>query len=103
MTDTGILLVNKLQGISSFGVVKKVKQVLPKTKIGHGGTLDPEATGLLLLLIGPATKWADQIHALPKTYRFTMRLGIETDTDDLTGTITKKAEYAHIHKDHILR
>lgn len=80
----GILNIHKPAGITSARVVGQVKRLLPRgTKIGHAGTLDPFATGVLLLLIGKATKLCEQLMASPKQYLTTVRFGATTDTDDL--------------------
>src|SRR5947207_10224870 len=79
----GIILLDKPAGISSAGAVNSVKRVLPrKTKIGHAGTLDPFATGLLVLLVGNATKRCEALMDQPKQYEATVRFGATTDTDD---------------------
>ena len=89
----GILLIDKPDGISSFGVVAKVRWILSqaagkKVKIGHAGTLDPFATGLLILLVGKATKQADQFLKLDKTYEATLQLGATSTTADPEGELT---------------
>jgi len=82
----GILLIDKEENISSYFVVKKLKWLLPrKYKIGHAGTLDPFATGLLVILLGKATKLMDTIHGLEKEYEVTAEFGYATDTQDCTG------------------
>ena len=79
----GILNLNKPAGISSARAVAMVKRVLPRgTKIGHAGTLDPFATGVLLLLIGKATKLCERLMDEPKQYEATIKLGATTPTDD---------------------
>jgi tRNA pseudouridine55 synthase len=79
----GILNVNKPAGLSSARVVAKVKRLLPRgTKIGHAGTLDPFATGVLLLLVGKATKLCERLMDQPKQYEATVKLGGTTPTDD---------------------
>src|SRR5215204_5382247 len=79
----GILNLNKPAGISSAAAVGKVKRLLPRgTKIGHAGTLDPFATGVLLLLIGKATKLCEKLMDEPKQYEATVKLGATTPTDD---------------------
>jgi len=84
-----ILPVYKPVGITSFDVIREFKHALhPDYKVGHGGTLDPFAEGVLLLLLGKATKRMDELSNLPKTYRATARLGGSSDTLDRTGTIT---------------
>jgi tRNA pseudouridine55 synthase len=84
----GILIVDKPEGISSSAVVARVKRLLKVNKIGHCGTLDPFATGVLVLCLNQATRIADQLLDQDKIYRFTMKLGQETDTLDCTGEIT---------------
>lgn len=83
----GVLVIDKPEGITSFGVVKAVKRILKAKKVGHGGTLDPFATGVLPILINKATKIASDLLHKDKEYSATMKLGIETDTQDLTGKI----------------
>ena len=83
----GFLPVFKPQGPTSHDVVVLVRRQLPKTvKVGHTGTLDPFASGVLILALGKATKFADDIHLMDKSYDATLRLGMETDTLDLTGS-----------------
>ena len=85
----GILPVYKPVGITSFDVIRAFKRAVhPDFKVGHGGTLDPFADGVLLLLLGKATKRMNELSALPKTYRAMARLGAGSDTLDVTGTIT---------------
>ncbi len=83
----GILVIDKPEGITSFGVVKAVKKILKAKKVGHAGTLDPFATGVLLILIDGATKMASDLLNEDKEYRAVMKLGMETDTQDLTGKV----------------
>jgi len=79
----GILNLNKPPGISSAAAVNRVKRLLPRgTKIGHAGTLDPFATGVLLLLIGKATKQCEALMNQPKQYEATLKFGTTTATDD---------------------
>ena len=84
----GVLLVDKEEGETSFSVVRKVKKLLEMSKVGHAGTLDPFATGLLLVLVGQGTKLSPYLMAGDKTYLGTLTLGIETDTLDRTGRVT---------------
>ncbi|MBI3984023.1 tRNA pseudouridine(55) synthase TruB [Candidatus Microgenomates bacterium] len=84
----GLLLVDKPVGLSSYDVIRRLKPLLPKgIKIGHAGTLDPLATGLLLILIGRATKQATQLLKLDKTYEGQITLGATSATDDAEGPI----------------
>ena len=83
----GILLVNKPNGITSRDVVNKVGKILGTKKVGHTGTLDPMATGVLVLCIGTATKLVEILTSTTKEYEAEMILGIKTDTYDITGNI----------------
>ncbi|MFH0844173.1 MAG: tRNA pseudouridine(55) synthase TruB [Pseudomonadota bacterium] len=85
----GILLIDKNENETSFDVVRKVKKVLRINKIGHAGTLDPFATGLLIILLGQGTKLSPYLLEAKKVYEARMRLGIETDTQDLTGRVMR--------------
>jgi tRNA pseudouridine55 synthase len=87
----GLLLVDKPAGVTSHDVVVAVRRAYHQRSIGHLGTLDPFATGLLVLLLGKATRLATFIKTEPKTYEATIRFGAETDTDDLTGEATREA------------
>ena len=84
----GVLIVDKEEGETSFSVVRKVKKLLKVSKVGHAGTLDPFATGLLLVLVGQGTKLSSYLMAGDKTYLGTLTLGTETDTLDRTGRVT---------------
>ncbi|UCE05812.1 MAG: tRNA pseudouridine(55) synthase TruB [bacterium] len=86
-----ILNFNKPIGKSSFWVVKKVRNAI-KTKVGHAGTLDPFAEGVLLLCTGKATKQVSELMELTKEYIGEIELGIETDTDDRTGKMINRQE-----------
>jgi tRNA pseudouridine55 synthase len=81
----GILLIDKPAGPTSHDVVARIRRVVGQRTIGHTGTLDPMATGLLTLVLGRATKLASYLTAGDKTYEATVRLGVATDTDDLEG------------------
>ncbi len=82
----GILLIDKKEGITSYDVIRKLKKVLPKgQKIGHAGTLDPFATGLLIILLGKSTKLMNNVLKLRKEYEVTVEFGYSTDTQDITG------------------
>ncbi len=83
----GILNIDKPQGITSHDVVDIIRKIFPKVKVGHTGTLDPIATGVLPICIGEATKLTDKLTAENKKYRVKMLLGVETDTYDITGKI----------------
>lgn len=88
----GILLVDKAEGWTSHDVVAKARRALGTRKVGHAGTLDPMATGLLLLGAGPATRLLTHLVGLDKTYTATIRLGIATVTDDREGDALDRDE-----------
>lgn len=88
----GILNINKSTGYSSFDVVKKVKKIAKTKKVGHTGTLDPEASGVLPICIGRATKFVDYIMKDDKVYRAQLKLGVVTDTYDREGTVISTSE-----------
>ena len=86
--SSGIIVIDKPQNITSAGVVAEVKRLLNARKVGHAGTLDPFAAGVLVCCINDATRLARFLLAGNKTYDATLKLGIETDTQDMTGTVT---------------
>jgi tRNA pseudouridine55 synthase len=86
---SGLLPVEKGPGVTSFQVVARLRRLLRAPRIGHGGTLDPEATGVLPILIGEATKLTPYLTELDKEYLATVRLGVVTSTQDLTGTVVE--------------
>src|ERR1700761_6056210 len=81
----GLLLVDKPAGMTSHDVVGRVRRILRQKTVGHTGTLDPMATGLMVLVLGEATKLSDFLTFSEKSYRLTVRLGLTTDTYDRTG------------------
>lgn len=83
----GILLFNKPKSWTSHDVVNRVRKKIGQQAVGHAGTLDPMATGLLVLLLGKATKLSNALSGLDKDYQGTFRLGIQTDTLDLEGKV----------------
>ena len=83
----GVLNIDKPQGITSHDVVDIVRKIFPGIKVGHTGTLDPIATGVLPICIGKATKLSDELLSENKVYKVKMLLGVETDTYDITGKI----------------
>ena len=88
----GILNVYKPEGMTSFAVVARVKKFCSTKRIGHAGTLDPMATGVLPLLIGKAAVMQEKLSDHDKTYIAGIRLGVSTDTGDVTGKILEKSE-----------
>ena len=91
----GILPVDKPAGPTSHDVVAMARRALGIRRIGHTGTLDPFASGLLLLCIGPSTRLAEYLNDLPKSYSATMRLGVTTTTDDPEGEVIRVTEGWH--------
>ncbi len=89
----GWLLINKPAGVTSADVVRAIKKKLNPTKIGHAGTLDPDATGLIPLAIGEATKAIPYLLKLKKKYQAIFLYGLKTDTDDISGKILKTSSY----------
>lgn len=83
----GIIIIDKEQGFTSFDVVAKLRGICGQKKIGHTGTLDPDATGVLPVCLGNATKVCDMLTDSDKTYQAVLLLGKETDTQDMTGTV----------------
>lgn len=88
----GLLLLNKPKGITSFGAVARVKRLTGEKRVGHTGTLDPMATGVLPVLIGRATVLSQYLIDADKSYSATIKLGITTDTCDITGNVTSKQD-----------
>ncbi len=85
----GWLVIDKPKGLTSSAVVGRVKRITNAAKVGHGGTLDPLATGLLPLALGEATKTVSYVMDGAKEYRFTIRWGEARDTDDAEGRVTE--------------
>lgn len=98
----GILNIFKPKGMSSFDVVRLVKKVAKTGKVGHTGTLDPEATGVLPICIGRATKIIDYIMDSEKVYEVTFKLGIRTTTYDLEGEVLEERDPSNLRNEDIL-
>lgn len=89
---TGFLVIDKPTDITSFGAVARVRRIVGEKKAGHTGTLDPMATGVLPVMLGGATRFAPLIATNDKSYRATIRLGLTTDTLDITGKVLSTAK-----------
>ena len=89
---SGVLIVNKPAGITSHDVVGKVRRLYSTRRVGHTGTLDPMATGVLVVLIGRAAKACEYLAADAKRYEATLRLGLTTDSEDVTGNVLTTSE-----------
>ena len=87
----GILLIDKQAGCTSHDVVDRARRILKMRSIGHAGTLDPNATGLLVLLVGKATKASQYLMSLDKTYEGEFELGVETDSHDSDGEVVAES------------
>ena len=98
----GILLVDKPQGITSHDVVAKMRRIFHIKKVGHAGTLDPMATGLLLILIGKATKASQYLMSMDKEYTGTIRLGQITDSQDADGEMLEERDVPELSREDIL-
>ena len=92
MVPDGLLLADKGPGVTSFQVVAHLRRALRVPRVGHGGTLDPMATGLLPVLLGEATRFTAYLQGQDKEYLATIRLGVATDTLDATGAVTAERE-----------
>src|ERR1700675_1033334 len=89
---SGILNLDKPRGMTSHDVVAAVRRIIDIRAVGHTGTLDPEASGVLVLCLGNATKFARFFETLEKTYWTVIQLGLCTDTQDATGTVARQCE-----------
>lgn len=98
----GILLINKPSGMTSHDVVGQVRRLLKEKRVGHTGTLDPLATGLLVLCVGTATRIARFLEAGDKEYAASMRLGVVTDTLDADGRVLETRSYAPPERHRVL-
>jgi tRNA pseudouridine55 synthase len=97
MTSSGFLVLDKPGGITSRDAVDRVVKWFPhKTKVGHAGTLDPLATGVLVVAVGQATRLIELVQAMPKMYRTRIVLGATSDTDDADGIVTPSPEAAPV-------
>jgi tRNA pseudouridine55 synthase len=92
----GILNVDKPQGITSFGVVARIKRLAGEKRVGHAGTLDPEATGVLPVCLGKATRIVQYLTDSAKTYVASVELGVCTDSYDAAGAVTRRADVSGI-------
>ena len=101
MASDGLLLADKGPGVTSFQVVAHLRRILRVPKVGHGGTLDPMATGLLPILLGDATKLTAYLQGQDKEYLATVRLGVATDTLDATGAVTEERPVPPLEADDV--
>lgn len=97
----GIICINKPEGFTSFDVIAKLRGILKMKRIGHSGTLDPMATGVLPVFIGNATRACDMLSDNEKSYVADFRLGCSTDTQDSSGTVLTSSEIAISHDEFV--
>lgn len=97
----GVINVYKEQGFTSHDVVAKLRGIVGQKKIGHTGTLDPDAVGVLPVCLGRATKLCDMLTDKDKVYEAVILLGVETDTQDTTGQILKSSETDEITEEQV--
>src|SRR5688572_29693657 len=97
----GIILVDKPIGPSSFDVVRKIRNLCRVKRVGHAGTLDPLASGLLIVCVGKYTKLAGYLTQDYKTYEATISLGVTTTTDDAEGEVLSRADATHLGQEQI--
>ena len=98
----GVICVNKPEGFTSFDVIAKMRGILKIKRLGHAGTLDPMATGVLPVFVGRATKACDILPDHDKIYRAGFRLGVTTDTQDSTGTVTSERDPSAVTENNLL-
>lgn len=96
-----IILVDKPKGITSFDVIRKLRKKLGIKKMGHAGTLDPLATGLMIIGINDGTKKLNEFLKLDKTYVAEILFGIHTDTGDIDGEVLKEVEVVYMEEDYV--
>ena len=99
----GILLVDKPAGLTSHDVVARIRYHFRFKKVGHGGTLDPAATGLLIIMLGRGTRLSARFMSSDKTYEGTMKLGVTTDSQDADGAIVREADPSGVTREQLLR
>jgi tRNA pseudouridine55 synthase len=97
----GIIVVNKPFGVSSHGVVAGIRKLIPGVKVGHAGTLDPAATGVLPVCLGKATRVSEYLMDHPKGYRAAVELGVTTDTEDAQGAVLEERKVPALSREEI--
>ncbi|RAL25342.1 tRNA pseudouridine(55) synthase TruB [Lujinxingia litoralis] len=95
----GLILIDKVGGMTSFDVVRRVRRLAGTRKVGHTGTLDPDATGLMGVVLGRCTKLANYLTLDEKVYAFEMELGTATDTEDASGQVIAEADWEHVTRE----
>ncbi|MEA3352160.1 MAG: tRNA pseudouridine(55) synthase TruB [Chloroflexota bacterium] len=100
---SGALVIDKPIGLTSHDIVNIVRRGTNIRRAGHTGTLDPRASGVLVVLVGPAVRLSEYITADDKRYQATIKLGVSTDTYDTEGKVTKTSPFEHIKEEHLMR
>lgn len=98
----GIVVLNKPSGMTSHDVVNRVRRKFGMRRVGHAGTLDPLATGVLIMLIGKSTRLSKEFQSFDKAYRATLKLGTTTQTADIEGKILEQKPYEHISTQQVI-
>jgi tRNA pseudouridine55 synthase len=98
---SGILNINKPRGVTSFSVVRLIRRLTGVKRVGHAGTLDPIADGVLPICLGSATRVVEYLVGAPKAYAATVRLGSATDTYDSEGAVTSTGDYSHVTREQV--
>ncbi len=98
----GVIAIWKPSGFTSHDVVAKARRILRERRIGHTGTLDPSVTGVLPLCVGRATRFVEYLQERPKTYEATLRFGMATDTEDMTGNVTEEQDASFLTEEAIV-
>lgn len=101
--ESGYILIDKPSGVTSFDCIRSLRTVLPGLKMGHAGTLDPAATGLMIIALGKSTKRLSELLGLPKSYEALIRLGIATDTGDADGQVTQSDDASDVTAEDVRR
>lgn len=97
----GVLLIDKPSGPTSHDIVDRIRRHFRLKKVGHGGTLDPAATGLLVIMLGRATRLSERFMSSDKTYEGVMKLGVTTDSQDADGTILRETDPSGITRERL--
>lgn len=97
----GIVVLNKPSGMTSHDVVARVRRIFKMKRVGHSGTLDPLATGVLVILLGKSTKLFGKFEAFDKAYKATMIFGTKTTTADIQGKVTQELPFEHLTQEQI--
>ncbi len=101
MSQNNIYLIDKPAGVTSFDIIRQLRKKIGIRRLGHAGTLDPFATGVLIVAAGRFTRMSDYFHRYTKTYRACFQLGVRTDTDDTTGTILTRHATGHVKRNEV--